>query len=91
LDLKGRKEQETGENYTVGSFIIYILQQYYWNDQTKDADKKRSLGRYSCRCKYNINIDIKYIVREGVDWVHLARDKVQWRAFGNTVMDLRVP
>jgi hypothetical protein len=28
---------------------------------------------------------------EGVDWMHLAQDRDQWRAVVNTVMNLRVP
>jgi len=28
---------------------------------------------------------------EGVDWIQLAQDWVQWRAVVNTVMKLRVP
>jgi hypothetical protein len=28
---------------------------------------------------------------EGVDWTHLAQDRVQWRAVVNTVMKLLVP
>jgi hypothetical protein len=27
----------------------------------------------------------------GLDWIHLAQDKDQWRALVNTVMNLRVP
>jgi hypothetical protein len=30
-------------------------------------------------------------VWEGIDWIHLAQDRVQWRAFVNTVMNLQVP
>jgi hypothetical protein len=29
--------------------------------------------------------------REGMAWIHLAQDKGQWRALGNTLMDLWVP
>jgi len=28
---------------------------------------------------------------EGVDWIHLAQDRDQWRALVNTVVELRVP
>jgi len=27
----------------------------------------------------------------GVDWMHLARDRKEWQAVVNTVMNLRVP
>jgi hypothetical protein len=26
-----------------------------------------------------------------MDWIHLAKDRDQWRVLGNTVMNLRVP
>jgi len=28
---------------------------------------------------------------EGVDWIHLTQDRVQWRALTNTIMKLRLP
>jgi hypothetical protein len=28
---------------------------------------------------------------DGVDWIHLAEDRDQWRILKNTVMNLRVP
>jgi hypothetical protein len=37
----------------------------------------------------NIKIDLKEIVREGVDWMHLAQDRDQWRDSVNTVLSLR--
>jgi hypothetical protein len=39
----------------------------------------------------NIKIDVRQIGWDGVDWVDLAQDRGQWRAFVNTVMNLRVP
>jgi hypothetical protein len=43
------------------------------------------------RWKDNIEIYLKEIRREDVDWIHLAEDRVQLRALVNTVMSLRVP
>jgi hypothetical protein len=41
--------------------------------------------KWYCACR------IREIGWEGVDWIHLAQDRDQWRAFVNTVMNLRVP
>jgi hypothetical protein len=39
----------------------------------------------------NIKMDLRGIGWDGVDWIDLAQDRDQWRAFVNTVMNLRVP
>jgi hypothetical protein len=36
-------------------------------------------------------MDITETGFEGVDWMHLAHDRDQWRALVNTVMNLRIP
>jgi hypothetical protein len=36
-------------------------------------------------------MDLGEIGRDGRDWIELAQDMDQWRAFVNTVMNLRVP
>jgi hypothetical protein len=42
-----------------------------------------------------LSIDIKMDLREigwdGVNWMDMAQDRDQWRALGNTVLNLRVP
>jgi len=35
-----------------------------------------------------IRMDLREIGWEGVNWIHLAQDRDQWRAAVNTVMDL---
>jgi hypothetical protein len=35
-------------------------------------------------------MDLKEIEIDGENWIRLARDRVQWRTFVNTVMNLRV-
>jgi hypothetical protein len=54
-------------------------------------EKRRPLGRHRYIREDNIRMDLREIVWEGVDWLHLAQDRDQWRALVNTVMNLLVP
>jgi hypothetical protein len=40
---------------------------------------------------HNIKTDLTEIGCEGVDWMHLAQERVQLRTLTNTAMRLRVP
>jgi hypothetical protein len=51
---------------------------------------KRQLGRPKRRWEDNIKMDLWEIGIDGANWIQLAQDRVQWRAFVNTVMNLRV-
>jgi hypothetical protein len=52
---------------------------------------KRPLGRSRRRWEDNIKMVLREIEINGANWIRLAQDAVQWRAFVNTVMKLRVP
>jgi hypothetical protein len=52
---------------------------------------KRPLGRPRCRQEDNIKVDLGEIGINGANWIQLAQDRVQCRAFVNTVMNLWVP
>jgi hypothetical protein len=52
---------------------------------------KRQLGRPRRRWEDNIKIDLGEIGIDGANWIRLAQDRVQWRTFVNTVMNLLVP
>jgi hypothetical protein len=54
------------------------------------SEGKRPLGRPRRRWEDNIRPD-RETGWKGVDWMHLAQDRDQWRAVVNTVMILRVP
>jgi hypothetical protein len=52
---------------------------------------KRPLGTHRCRWEDNIKLDLREIGIDGTNWLRLTQDRVQWRDFVNTVMNLRVP
>jgi hypothetical protein len=52
---------------------------------------KIQLGRPRRRWEDNIKMDFREIVFEDVEWIHLAQDRVRFRALVNTVMSLPVP
>jgi hypothetical protein len=52
---------------------------------------KRPLGRPRLRWEGNIKMDLREIGIDGANWIQLAQDKVQWRAFVSMAMNLQVP
>jgi hypothetical protein len=49
---------------------------------------KRPLVRSRCRWEDNIKMDLREIGINGVNWIQLAQDRVQWQAFVNMVTNL---
>jgi hypothetical protein len=60
---------------------------YWWENQKE----KKPLGRPRRRCVHNVEMYLREIGWDGMDWIDLAQDKDQWRALVNTVMNLQVP
>jgi hypothetical protein len=56
-----------------------------------NPEGKRPLGRPRRRWMDNIKINLREIGWDGGDWIDLAQDRDQWRAFVNGVMNLWVP
>jgi hypothetical protein len=54
-------------------------------------EDKRPLGILRRRWEDNIKMELREIGIDGANWIHLAQDRVQWRACVNTVMNLQVP
>jgi hypothetical protein len=55
------------------------------------AQGKRPLGRPRRRWEVNVKMDLREIGIYGANWIRLAQDRVQWRAFVGTVINCRVP
>jgi hypothetical protein len=53
-------------------------------------EKKKELARSRSRWDDDNRMYLREIGCEGVDWIHLAQDKDQRRAFVNTAMKFRV-
>jgi len=55
------------------------------------SEWKRLVGRPRRRWEKNIKMDLRDIGIDGANWIRLAQDRVQGRAFVCTVMNIRVP
>jgi hypothetical protein len=55
-----------------------------------EPEAKRPLGRPGRRWENNIKLHLREIGIDGANWICLAQDRVQWRAFGNAVTNLWV-
>jgi hypothetical protein len=55
------------------------------------TEGKRPLGRSRYRWEDNIKMDLREIGIDGANWIRLVQDWVQWQAFVNTIMNLRIP
>jgi hypothetical protein len=56
-----------------------------------NSEGKRPLERPRRRWVDNIKMNLKETEWDGMDWIHLAQDRDQWRALVNTVINFRVP
>jgi hypothetical protein len=54
------------------------------------TEGKRPLGRPRWRWEDNIKMDLREIGIDGVNWIWLAQDRVQWWAYVNMVINLSV-
>jgi hypothetical protein len=52
---------------------------------------KRPLGKRRHRWEDNIKMDLRDIGMDCVKWIQLVPDRVRWRAFVKTAMNLRPP
>jgi len=54
-------------------------------------ERKRTLGRPRCRWADNIKEGLRERGIDGTILIRLTQDRVQWRTFVSTVMNLRFP
>ncbi|KAJ4427890.1 hypothetical protein ANN_23898 [Periplaneta americana] len=52
---------------------------------------KRPLGKLRSRWEDNIKMDLREVGYDDREWINLAQDRDQWRAYVRAAMNLRVP
>jgi hypothetical protein len=57
----------------------------------RETWREESFGRRRRRWEGNSRMDIREVGWEGVDWMHRAQHRDQWKTLVNTVMNIRVP
>ena len=56
-----------------------------------EGKRPRPIGRPRCRLEDNIKMDLRELGCDTRDWIALAVDRDQWRAYVRAVTNLRVP
>jgi hypothetical protein len=51
----------------------------------------RSMRIPRCRLEDNIKMDLREIIRGGMGWIDLPKDRDQWRVLINMTMNFQVP
>jgi hypothetical protein len=64
------------------------MREKYITNLVGNLKRKRPLRRTGYRWKGSINIDIKEIRWESVEWINLAKDTDLWRGLVKTVINL---
>jgi hypothetical protein len=83
----------------LGSLSIYIVEVDEMGRPCSSNGEKRIayrllmglLGRPRRKWVDNIKMDLGEVEWGDVDWIGLAKDRNRWRAFVNSVLNLRVP
>ena len=69
----------------------YEAIQKYIQSFNGKPERKRLLGSSRCRWEDNIKIDLRKVGRDPGEWIDLAEDRDEWRAYLRAVMNLQVP
>jgi hypothetical protein len=80
--IKSRRMRWAGHVARMGGGEM-CLQGFGWDARRQETTRRR--------WEDNIKMDLRKIWINGANWIQLAQKSVQWRAFVNTVMNVRVP
>jgi hypothetical protein len=84
------EEEMTGADEVGGTCGTHGEERCIYRVLVGRPEGKRPLRRPRRRWEDNIKLDLRETGIDWSNWIQLAQDRVQWRAFVNTVMNLRV-
>jgi hypothetical protein len=85
------KSDQIREDDTHGACGTHGYVRNAYRNLVGKSEKKRPRGRSWRRWDGDIRKELREIVWKVVDWIYLAEGRDKFRAFVNTVMNLRVP
>ena len=105
MGLRNTKLQENGESYNAELLTLYSSSNIIRSRKLRRMEQsrnpyrvlvgkpggKRPLGRPRRRWDDNIEMDLRKVGCNPGEWIDLAEDRDQWRAYVRAVMKLRVP
>ncbi|KAJ4433070.1 hypothetical protein ANN_15327 [Periplaneta americana] len=82
-NIKSRRLRWAGHVTRMGEF------RNAYRELVGRPEGKRPLWRPRRRWEYNIKMDLREVGYDGRDWINLAQDRDQWRAYVRAAMNLR--
>jgi hypothetical protein len=91
-DWKKLRNEELHNLYSSPNIITMIKSRNMrWAGHVARMERRGIRVGYWWKRQKEIKMDLREIEWDGMDWIELAQDRDHWRAFVNTVMNLRVP
>jgi hypothetical protein len=80
-----------GEEHKLKVFENRVLRRIFGPKREEDGSWRKLHNDELHSLYSSIKMNLREIGIDGANWIHLARNRVRWRDFVNTVMNLRVP
>jgi hypothetical protein len=85
------------DNSTICDLVCKLFLSSQFPASNSEDNRRRRERQFCCNLTLvlnmiviNINIDLKLMKWQGVDWINLTQDRYQWRALVDVVMKLRL-
>jgi hypothetical protein len=74
-----------------GAYSTYNVVRYSFKLLSVKSDGKKPLVKRKCGLKENIEADVKTMLFEVLQWIHVSQNRVHWWTLVDTVINIWVP